>query len=111
MINIVSFFTSLYAGFAVFSIIGYMANESGVPVDKVIDSGALVMTETPTWFHKLSLYEYKGIISLLSNLTSGEFLITLITSPKIIPLIMSYFVPQYQKFLKSVFNKMKYCFL
>ena len=39
MINIVSFFTSLYAGFAVFSIIGFMANEAGIEVDKVIDSG------------------------------------------------------------------------
>ena len=39
MINIVSFFTSLYAGFAVFSMIGFMANEAGIEVDKVIDSG------------------------------------------------------------------------
>ena len=39
MINIVSFFTSLYAGFAVFSIIGFMANEAGIDVEKVIDSG------------------------------------------------------------------------
>lgn len=43
MINIVSFFTSLYAGFAVFSIIGFMANEAGIEVDKVIDSGKLTM--------------------------------------------------------------------
>ena len=41
MINIVSFCTSLYAGFAVFSIIGYMANEYGVDVKDVIKSGEL----------------------------------------------------------------------
>lgn len=40
MINIVSFFTSIYAGFAVFSIIGYMASEYNVEVDQIIDSGS-----------------------------------------------------------------------
>jgi len=39
VINIVSFCTSLYAGFAVFSIIGYMANEYGMDVKEVIKSG------------------------------------------------------------------------
>ena len=39
MINIVSFFTSIYAGFAVFSIIGYMADQYNMEVDKIIDSG------------------------------------------------------------------------
>ena len=39
MINIVSFFTSIYAGFAVFSIIGYMADQYDMEVDKIIDSG------------------------------------------------------------------------
>ena len=42
VINIVSFFTSLYAGFAVFSVIGYMANEYGIKVEEVIDSGKLL---------------------------------------------------------------------
>ena len=39
MINIVSFFTSVYAGFAVFSIIGYMASEYNRNVEDIIDSG------------------------------------------------------------------------
>lgn len=49
MINIVSFCTSLYAGFAVFSIIGYMANEYGIRVDQVINSGTFKMKEMSTW--------------------------------------------------------------
>jgi len=39
VINFVSFGTSLYAGIAVFSIIGFMAHEQQVPIEKVINSG------------------------------------------------------------------------
>jgi len=39
VINFVSFGTSLYAGIAVFSIIGFMAHEQNVPIEKVINSG------------------------------------------------------------------------
>jgi solute carrier family 6 amino acid transporter-like protein 5/7/9/14 len=39
LINWVSFFTSIYAGFAVFSIIGYMSEESGQAVEDIIESG------------------------------------------------------------------------
>jgi len=39
LINIVCFVTSIYAGVAVFFVIGYMANEYNVPVDRVITSG------------------------------------------------------------------------
>jgi len=39
IINFISFFTSIYAGVAVFAIIGYMAVEYKVPVNCVINSG------------------------------------------------------------------------
>jgi len=42
VINFVSFGTSLYAGIAVFSIIGYMAYEQKVPIEKVIKSGRYI---------------------------------------------------------------------
>ena len=41
VINVVSFLTSIYAGLAVFSVIGYMANEYDLPVPCVIKSGIL----------------------------------------------------------------------
>lgn len=31
--------TSLYAGFAIFSVLGFMAKERGIPVAEVVDSG------------------------------------------------------------------------
>jgi len=37
----ISFFTSIYAGVAVFAIIGYMAFQYDVPVNCVINSGQL----------------------------------------------------------------------
>jgi len=42
VINFVSFGTSLYAGIAVFSIIGFMAHEQNVPIEKVINSGRYI---------------------------------------------------------------------
>ena len=41
IINVISFFTSIYAGVAVFAIIGYMAIEYDLPVNCVINSGEL----------------------------------------------------------------------
>ena len=62
LINIVSFLTSLYAGFAVFSIIGYMAVTQGVDIKDVIQSGtspgsSLVCLLVRVWYwcHGLSL--------------------------------------------------------
>ena len=43
IINIISFFTSIYAGVAVFAIIGYMAIQYEVPVNCVINSGELII--------------------------------------------------------------------
>jgi len=43
VINFVSFGTSLYAGIAVFSIIGFMAHEQHVPIEKVINSGGYLV--------------------------------------------------------------------
>ncbi|XP_070559787.1 sodium- and chloride-dependent GABA transporter 2-like isoform X2 [Ptychodera flava] len=39
IISIINSCTSLYAGFAIFSIIGFMAHEQGTEVGKVVDSG------------------------------------------------------------------------
>ena len=68
MINLVSFFTSLYAGFAVFSIIGYMANEYGIGVDEVINSGEY----TPGFEIKKIIYKCTKII-IAENTIDGLF--------------------------------------
>lgn len=69
-INIVSFLTSLYAGLAVFSIIGFMAEESGSKVEDVIKSGP-----------ELAFIVYPRALSLMpiSQLWSVLFFIMLFT--------------------------------
>ncbi|KAK7498960.1 hypothetical protein BaRGS_00009769, partial [Batillaria attramentaria] len=43
--------TSIYGGFAIFSVLGYMAHQSGVPVEEVVSSGKHMKPV----FHSLSL--------------------------------------------------------
>ena len=67
MINIVSFCTSLYAGFAVFSIIGYMANEYNLSIEKVIDSGKtqMLLENLPSSALVWSLRSSVGIVMMM----------------------------------------------
>lgn len=58
VINVVSFCTSLYAGLAVFSIIGYMAHEYRVPIQDVIKSGESVVDIDPWLQNGLSFLYY-----------------------------------------------------
>ena len=40
--------TSLYGGFVIFSVLGFMAKKQGVSVGKVASSGNVVVTQTVT---------------------------------------------------------------
>ena len=39
IVPLVNCFTSFFAGFAIFAIIGFMAHESGLPISEIIKSG------------------------------------------------------------------------
>ncbi|XP_064622840.1 sodium-dependent proline transporter-like [Lineus longissimus] len=58
--------TSLYGGFAVFAVVGYMAHETGLPVDKVIQSGpGLAFIVYPEALSKLPLPQLWSVLFFL----------------------------------------------
>ena len=73
VINFVSFGTSLYAGIAVFSIIGFMAHEQRVPIEKVINSG---------W------YLVKVVVRMNAVLSSFTKIVVLLVTYKILSCVM-----------------------
>jgi len=54
--------TSLYAGFAIFSVLGFMAKEQGVDISKVAESGAYVYCTVLTdgWCRCTDVIQYVG---------------------------------------------------
>ncbi|XP_064627434.1 sodium-dependent proline transporter-like isoform X2 [Lineus longissimus] len=71
-IVIVNGLTSLYAGFAVFAVVGYMANETGMPVDQVIKSGpGLAFIVYPEALAKLPLPQLWSVLFFLMLTTLG----------------------------------------
>ncbi|KAL8621578.1 hypothetical protein ACOMHN_026249 [Nucella lapillus] len=70
VITVVGEGTSVYAGFAVFSILGYLANQSSMPINQVVSSGP-----------GLAFMAYPEVISLmpLSQLWAVLFFLMLIT--------------------------------
>jgi solute carrier family 6 amino acid transporter-like protein 5/7/9/14 len=58
--------TSLYGGFAVFAVVGYMAHETGLPVEDVIKSGpGLAFIVYPEALSKLPLPQLWSVLFFL----------------------------------------------
>ena len=64
MFAVVNSGTSLYAGFTVFAVLGFMAKTQGIPIDKVAVSGGY-QRETNVYKTVYTLYRDMNIFQLL----------------------------------------------
>lgn len=77
IVSIGNICTSIFAGFVIFSIIGYLANELNMPVDKVVDQGAglafIVYPDVVTRLPISPLWSFLFFFMLLTLGMGSEF--------------------------------------
>lgn len=72
MIPLINCFTSFFCGFVVFSVIGFMAVQAGLPVDKVITSGpGLAFIVYPEAISQLPLSQLWAVMFFLMLIIVG----------------------------------------
>ncbi|KAL8594857.1 hypothetical protein ACOMHN_016098 [Nucella lapillus] len=88
IITLVGEGTSVYAGFVVFSVLGYLANQSSVPVDQVVSSGpGLAFVVYPEALSLMPLSQLWSILFFImlvavvidTQLATGETLFTILS--------------------------------
>ena len=47
IVPVVNCGTSFFGGFVIFSVIGFMAHEAGLPVEDVVKSGSVTLSDPP----------------------------------------------------------------
>lgn len=101
IISFVNTFTSLFAGLAIFSVLGYMAKERGVPIAEVAESGpGLVFIAYPKavtqmpWSSMWSVFFFFMIllIGIDSQFVGVEGFVT-----AVVDIFPQFFVAKYQK--------------
>lgn len=56
MLSLVNSGTSFISGFAIFSVLGFMANEQGVNVSQVAESGTVILSFSRYEYHTVAVY-------------------------------------------------------